>query len=141
MSQKGSVVARHMIESALTDMGAKDRPILIVNLLGYVEDRSGQLQVLQCGLAKIIHQPAGCVRCARPGTRIATIVAVFTLTPSGLHCKDVGAAVADMLTDYPNMHYISFNLEDKKAQDYGRARLQGHLLDLWMAKTMVLPGV
>ena len=34
----GAAVSRQLLESALTDMSVKDRPLLICNMTGYVED-------------------------------------------------------------------------------------------------------
>ena len=46
-----------------------------------------------------------------------------------------------MATEYSNLHYISFHLGDKKAREFGSARLAGYLMDMWMSKKLVLPGI
>ena len=35
---RGAAIARQLIESALTDMDAKENPVLIANMTGYNED-------------------------------------------------------------------------------------------------------
>jgi hypothetical protein len=50
-------------------------------------------------------------------------------------------AAASLLDEYPKMRYISFNVGDKKAQEYGSARINNFLLDSWMEKKLLLPGI
>ena len=61
-------------------------------------------------------------------------------TQGVLYPKDSGVAAVEMLSQRPNLFYISFNLSDKKAQEFGKARLQGHITDKWMAKAIALPN-
>jgi hypothetical protein len=50
-------------------------------------------------------------------------------------------AAASLLDEYPKMRYISFNVGNKKAQEYGSARINNFLLDSWMEKKLLLPGI
>ena len=50
-------------------------------------------------------------------------------------------AAASLLDEYPKMVYISFNIGNKKAQEYGNARITNFLLDSWMEKKLLLPGI